>query len=153
MMRALIRWHVPVTVLATMVASLLLLTGCASSRISYRRLPAEARTFIERYFPTESCVYAERERDDGRREYEAKLSNGTDLEFHGTGQWKKVDCGYSFLPAGIVPQAIIEDLAVRYPGAKIYKAKRERGGYEIKITGGLELIYSADGTFVREDMY
>ena len=98
-----------------------------------------------------SCVYAERERDDGRREYEAKLSNGTDLEFHGTGQWKKVDCGYSFLPAGIVPQAIIEDLAVRYPGAKIYKAKRERGGYEIKITGGLELIYSADGTFVRED--
>ncbi len=73
------------------------------------------------------------------------------LEFHGTGQWKKVDCGYSFLPAGIVPQAIIEDLAVRYPGAKIYKAKRERGGYEIKITGGLELIYSADGTFVQED--
>ena len=49
------------------------------------------------------------------------------LEFHGTGQWKKVDCGYSFLPAGIVPQAIIEDLAVRYPGAKIYKAKREQG--------------------------
>ena len=62
-----------------------------------------------------------------------------------------MDCGYSFLPAGIVPQAIIEDLAVRYQGAKIYKAKRERGGYEIKITGGLELIYSADGTFVRED--
>ena len=50
-------------------------------------------------------------------------------------------------------QAIVEDLAVRYPGAKIYKAERERGGYEIKITGGLELIYSADGTFVREDMY
>ena len=62
-----------------------------------------------------------------------------------------MDCGYSFLPAGIVPQAIIEDLAVRYPGAHSYNATRERGAYEIKIPGGLELIYSADGTFVRED--
>ena len=136
---------------AAMLAGALLSVGCASSRISYRRLPAGAKAFIERYFPTESCVYAERERDDGRREYEVKLSNGTDLEFHASGKWKKVDCGYSFLPAGIVPQAIVEDLATRYPGAKIYKAERERGGYEIKITGGLELIYSADGMFVRED--
>ena len=99
----------------------------AEMRIPCLWLPSGAKTFIATYFPDASCIYAEREREDGHREFEVKLSDGTDIEFHASGEWKKVDCGYSFLPAGIVPAAIVEDLAVRYPGAKIYKAERERG--------------------------
>ena len=135
--------------LAALVAGVLLFTECASMRIPYRRLPARAKAFIETYFPTESCVYAERDRDDGRREYEVKLSNGTDIDFHASGDWKKVDCEYSFLPAGIVPQAIVDDLAERFPGARISKAERERGGYKLTLGSGAEMIYAADGRFIR----
>ena len=135
--------------LAALVAGVLLFTECASMRIPYRRLPAKAKAFIETYFPAESCVYAERDRDDGRREYEVKLSNGTDIDFHASGDWKKVDCEYSFLPAGIVPQAIVDDLAVRFPGGRISKAERERGGYKLTLGNGAEMIYSSDGGFVR----
>ena len=46
--------------LAALVAGVLLFTECASMRIPYRRLPTKAKAFIETYFPTESCVYAER---------------------------------------------------------------------------------------------
>ena len=67
--------------LAALVAGVLLFTECASMRIPYRRLPAGAKAFIGTYFPTESCVYAERDRDDGRREDEVKRSNGTDIDF------------------------------------------------------------------------
>lgn len=116
-------------------------------------LPSGAKTFVATYFPDADCVYAEREWEDGRREFEVKFSDGTDIEFRASGEWKKVDCGYSFLPAGIVPQAIVEDLAVRYPGSTIYKIERERGGYEITIGNGMELIYASDGTFVRADAY
>lgn len=137
-------------VLAAIVASLLLSTGCEEMEIPYGKLPAAARTFIEHYFPTETCVYSERDRDDGQREYEVRLSNGTEIQFNGSGDWKKVDCKYLFLPDGIVPAAIVADLAVRYPGVGIYKAERERGGYEISITNGLKLIYTADGVFVRK---
>ena len=140
-------------VLATMFAGLLALSGCEEMRIPYGKLPSKAKAFIETFFPNESCIYAERERDDGRKEYKAELSNGTEIEFYESGDWKKVDCKYSLLPEGIVPQAIVDDLAVRYPGAGIYKAERERGGYEISIGNGLELIYSADGTFIREDIF
>lgn len=91
---------------AALVAGVLLFTECASMRIPYRRLPAKAKAFIETYFPAERCVYAERDRDDGRREYEVKLSDGTEIDFHATGDWKKVECEYSFVPAGIVPQTI-----------------------------------------------
>ena len=75
-----------------------------------RQAACAARTFIETYFPTESCVYAERDRDDGRREYEVRLSNGAEIKFDAQGQWFEVDCKFSLLPAGIVPQTI----AARY---------------------------------------
>lgn len=140
----------------TIVAGLLLLAGCErddEQRIPYEKLPAAARTFIETYFPAESCLYAERERDDGRREYEARLNNGTEIKFDDAGEWLEVDCKFSLLPAGIAPQVIVEDVAARYPGAGIYKIDREPWGYEVKISGGLDLIYAADGTFIREDRF
>lgn len=141
-------------VLATVVAGLLSLAGCDDEQcISYGKLPSAARAFIETFFPTESCVYAERDRDDGRREYEARLSNGTEIKFDSSGQWIEVDCKFSLVPAGIVPEAIVTDVAVRYPDSGIYKIGRALGGYEISIGSGLELIYSSDGQFVRVDMY
>lgn len=141
-------------VLATVVAGLLSLTGCDDEeRISYGKLPAAARTFIETFFPTERCVYAERDRDDGRREYEARLSNGTEIKFDSSGQWIEVDCKFSLVPAGIVPETIVADVAVRYPDAGIYKIERALGGYEVSIGSGLELIYTSDGRFVREERY
>ena len=143
------------TAVLTALFSLLLgLSVCDDEeRISYGRLPAAARTFIETYFPAESCVYAERDRDDGRREYEVRLSNGAEIKFDAQGQWFEVDCKFSLLPAGIVPQTIAADIAARYPGAGAYKVERAMGGYEISIGSGLELIYSAAGTFVREERY
>ena len=141
-------------VLTAFLFLLLAAWGCDDEeRISYGKLPSAARTFIETYFPTESCVYAERDRDDGRREYEVRLSNGAEIKFDAQGQWFEVDCKFSLLPAGIVPQTIAADIAARYPGAGAYKVERAMGGYEISIGSGVELIYSAAGTFVREERY
>ena len=141
-------------VLTAFFSLLLAAWGCDDEqRISYGKLPAAARTFIETYFPGESCVAAERERDNGHWEYEARLSNGAELKFDSSGQWLEVDCKFSLLPDGIVPPTIVEDVSVRYPDAGMYKIERALGGYEISIGSGLELIYSADGRFIREDRY
>ncbi|EOR99297.1 hypothetical protein C799_03177 [Bacteroides thetaiotaomicron dnLKV9] len=139
--------------LLTALVLVVLCLTCCSDEISYRKLPEKARNFIEIYFPEQSCVYAERDRDNGQKEYEVRLSNGTEIEFYESGDWKSVDCKYSFLPEGIVPETIVADIAVRYPGAGIYEAEREAGGYEISIGNGLELIYSADGRFIREERF
>ncbi len=81
-------------VLATCVANLLALSGCEEVRIPYGKLPSKAKAFIETFFPNESCIYAERERDDGRREYKVELSDGTEIGFYESGDWKSVDCKY-----------------------------------------------------------
>lgn len=139
--------------MATLIAGLFVLSACEEMEISYGKLPSQARIFIETYFPTEQCVRAERERDDGRKEYTAVLSNGAELKFDSSGLWLEVDCKFSLVPAGIVPDAIVADVATRYPSAGIYKIERQLGGYEVSIGSGLELIYSADGQFIREDRF
>lgn len=127
------------------------LQSCDDEReISYGKLPSLARAFIETYFPDQSVSYAERDKDDGRREYSVVLSNGTEIDFDQNGDWESVDCKFSVLPEGIVPQSTAEDMAIRYPDAKAYKIERQLGGYELSIGQGRELVYAADGTFIRE---
>ena len=138
---------------AVVVLAAVLVCLYASMRVPYGWLPESSKAFVGTYFPGASCVYAERDWEDGRREYEVKLSDGTEIDFYATGEWKKVDCGYSFLPAGIVPERIAQDVAARYADVRIHKVKRERGGYEVSIGNGLKLIYSTDGTFIRQNVF
>lgn len=140
-------------VLAAIVAGLLTMTGCDDEeRISYGKLPSAARAFIETYFPAESCTYAERDRADGRREYKAVLSNGTEIEFDAAGQWTEVDCKFSLLPAASRPNGSSRTCRPLSRRRNLQDRTRP-GGYEVTIGSGLELIYSADGTFVREERY
>ena len=55
--------------------------------IGYDALPQKARQFIAQYFPGVKCTRAVRDKDDGTTEYEAWLSDGTELDFDGQGDW------------------------------------------------------------------
>ena len=129
-------------VLAGLFACLLTLTACDDERtIGYDELPSAARTFIERYFPARTVHHVQREKDDGRRKYECTLDDGTQLEFDASGEWTEVDCKFSALPEGILPGRVAEHLAEFYPQAVAYKVERQLGGYEVSVSGSLELIY------------
>ena len=86
-----------------LLSSLVLsLSGCDDEKtIGYEDLPGSARAFIEQYFPGRSVVRAQREKDDGTRQYEATLDDGTELSFDASGSWYEVDCKFSLLPEGI----------------------------------------------------
>ena len=135
-----------------LLAGLLSLPGCNDEKeIDYDKLPAAARTFIEQYFPQQQVTYAEREREEGGKEYKAVLNNGTELQFDQSGNWQSIECPFSTLPQGILPEAIAAHIAENYPQVSIYKIEKELGGYEVGVTGGLELLYASDGTFIRQD--
>lgn len=119
-------------------------------QISYSKLPQQARIFIEAYFPQSQVAYAEKEKDDGIKEYKAILDDGTEIEFDNSGKWTSVDCKFATLPVGILPTAITDHIAQYYPQAEVYKAEKQLGGYEVSISGNIELVYSSSGKFVRE---
>lgn len=112
------------------------------------RLLANER--LIRYLTKELEAFELRDKDDGTTEYEAWLSDGTELDFDGQGDWTSVDCKFSALPNGILPEAIATDIATRYPDAVPYKVEKQPGGYEIDIPGW-ELYYNNQGTFIRAE--
>ena len=55
------------------------------------------------------------EKDFWEKKYEVVFVNGEKAEFLKDGSWEKVDCKYSTVPTGIVPQAIKDYVSKHYP--------------------------------------
>ena len=137
--------------LCAVLMGMLVFSSCDDEKeIRFSKLPQAAQNFILQYFPGDEVTYVQREKDDGRKSYDVLLNNGTELEFDENGNWTDVDCKFSRLPEGILPEPIATHLAENYPQHTPYKVEKKLGGYEVSVTGSLELIYTADGSFVRE---
>ena len=144
------------TFLATVLSIVfaMVAVACHSSdekEIGYTELPVQAQQFVKQYFPSATYTYVEKEKDNGKWEYEATLSDGTKIDFNNKGEWKSVDCKFSALPSGIIPDVIAADIAQRYPSQQPYKIEKEIGGYEIDIPG-IDLYYSNNGKFIRAEI-
>ena len=125
--------------------------GSDEKEIAYTDLPVQAQQFVKQYFPTATYTYVEKEKDHGKWEYGATLSDGTKIDFDNKGEWKSVDCKFSALPSGIIPDVIAADIAKRYPSQQPYKIEKEIGGYEIDIPG-YDLYYTSAGKFIRAEI-
>ena len=119
--------------------------------ISPDQLPAAAQTFIKQTFPQQTIAYAEIEQSFAKTKYEVRLSDGSKVEFTGTGEWDKVDCKYKAVPAALVPEVIAKNVQASYPGALITKIDKELFGWEIELNNGLDLKYSAAGQLLEID--
>ena len=110
--------------------------------ITVDQLPQTAQEFIQKYFPKNEISLAKMEKDFWEKKYEVVFVNGEKAEFLKDGSWEKVDCKYSTVPTGIVPQAIKDYVSKHYPEAKILKIERDSKTYEVKLNNQLELEFN-----------
>ncbi len=118
-----------------------MLSSCDDEKkIDFGDLPSEARSFIENYFPSADILSIVQEKEDGRKEYQVKLSNGTDMEFDEDGEWTNIECYFSPLPTGILPANVITKVEELHPEAYINGVEKELGGYVVEVTdaGGID---------------
>lgn len=118
-----------------------MLSSCDDEKkIDFGDLPSEARSFIENYFPSADILSIVQEKEDGRKEYQVKLSDGTDMEFDEDGEWTNIECYFSPLPTGILPANVITKVEELHPEAYINGAEKELGGYVVEVTdaGGID---------------
>ena len=118
--------------------------------IPAEQLPAAAKTFIQKTFPGQTVSYAKID-FDGRKKYEVRLSNGTEVEFDKNGNWDKVDCNYSAVPASLVPATIANYVKTHFAGAKVVKIDKERHGYDVELSNDLELKFNKQGQLMNID--
>lgn len=145
--------------LVSAIAFLFTFAGCEEVKINENRLPETARTFIRQNFPHTTILSAEKEKEDGVKQYNVRLADGTEIEFDAKGNWKSIECEFSVLPEAALLPTISGYITENYPGSKAYKIDKKYGGYEVEITApsgspqpgsDIELIFNAFGEFIRE---
>lgn len=139
------------------LAASMLLLSVTSARadhdrpVQFDQLPAQAQEFIRTYFPEEKVSFAKEERDFMEVRYEVMFTNSIKVEFYKDGRWKEIDCKYSVLPEGIVPEQIVTYVNSNFPGVKIHAIDRDRRDIEVELTNGLELTFDLNYNLIDMD--
>jgi hypothetical protein len=140
---------------AALFAATNMLVACEEEKIvSANELPAISRTFIETHFPDVEVNAIVREKDGLDVDYTVYLANGFDVDFTKSGDWDDVAGHTSPVPESILsllPENLPEYVTSAFPNLRIVEINRERYGYEIGLSGDIDLKFDAAGRFIGID--
>lgn len=121
--------------------------------ISENGLPQTAKDFLAGHFADVAVTRVKKDKE-GKTEYEVKLANGFQIEFNGSGDWREIE-GYGLtMPESILsalPEGIIDYIETNHVSSAIRKLEISRGNYEVDLVGEIEIVFNANGEFVRYD--
>lgn len=142
--------------LFTVLIMTVLLVGAASASDEYSRnstvLPTAARTTLQRHFKADVSII-KIDKTLGRvDDYEVVLTDGTEIKFDRNGNWEEIEVARSRkIPSGFVPGAIEEYVKRYHDDANIVGVEKERRGYEITLSNGVDMKFDKNGNFKRYD--
>lgn len=137
-------------ILATLTCSLL---ACADHHqlVKISELPAQAQTFIRKFFNDAGISHIERERDGLHYDYSVYLKNATEIDFDHQGNLQSIDCKRNPVPEGIVPELITSFVTLHYPDLFIVEYSIDYRQRNVELNSGLELVFDSEGHFIRID--
>lgn len=116
------------------------------------QLPLAARNFIKQHFTNPEISYIKIDNEFLKgKQYEAVLTNGTEIDFNSKGEWTEVDTKKASVPASIVPAYVKEYVAAHFNTNFITQIKRERRGIEIELNNDLNLKFNTNGKMIEMD--
>jgi len=133
----------------------LLSAGCALASadrpIAVDELPEAAQKFIKTHFAASETLYAKVDNDLFGNDYKVVFADGASVEFAANGEWKEVATERGEVPAAIVPPMIRDRVAERFPAARIESIDRDRRGYDVELSNGLDLKFDREFNLVEID--
>ncbi|MDE7407865.1 MAG: PepSY-like domain-containing protein [Muribaculaceae bacterium] len=131
-------------------------TVATTARNSYShdvsQLPAAAQTILKNNFKASVSVI-KIDKDFGRiSDYEVILTDGTEVTFDRNGNWENIETSNkNSVPKTFIPEAIRKYVATAQPGTRIVGIDKERSGYEIELSNGIDMKFDRQGNFLRYD--
>lgn len=115
-------------------------------------LPEAAKLMIKKHFNSKVSLVKTEKRLGSVHEYEVILTDGTEIEFDSKGNWDKVETSASkSVPASLVPAAISQYVKDNYKKFKIVSLDKERHGYSVELSNGVDMEFDHNGKFLRFD--
>lgn len=119
--------------------------------INRKDLPEPAREMLDEHFPKAKVSMIKVDKHLLKKtDYDVKLTNGTKIEFSNKGRWTNVDCKKKSVPESLVPKAIRNSVAKKYPDEKIVRITRSSLYYTVGLANSKELKYDRLGIFQGE---
>lgn len=136
-----------------MIIAVMAVAG-VQARDSYARdasaLPQAAQTVLSNNFKSKVSVVKIEKKLGRVTEYDVVMTDGSEITFDRQGNWESVETGNnSHVPSGFVPAAITNYVKKAQPGTRIVGIEKERSGYEVELSNGVEMKFSKAGEFVR----
>lgn len=119
--------------------------------IQFSGLPRTAQQFVMQNFADKKVALAKMESDFFPKNYDVIFVNGDKVEFDRSGNWKKIKCKYSQVPASLVPNPIMVYVRDNYPECKIIELEKEGNTYEAKLSNGWELKFNKNFELIDLD--
>lgn len=119
--------------------------------IQFSGLPRTAQQFVMQNFADKKVALAKMESDFFQQNYDVIFVNGDKVEFDRSGNWKKIKCKYSQVPASLVPNPIMVYVRDNYPECKIIELEKEGNTYEAKLSNGWELKFNKNFELIDLD--
>ena len=108
-------------------------------------LPKVAQDFIAQNFKGTTIMYVEMDHNS----YDVMLSNGVEIDFHITGEWKDIK-SYMGVNPSILPAPVAAGIAKAFPSIQIIKVEKEWNGFEVKMANRIKAYFAANGNFMGQ---
>jgi len=136
-----------VSLIALSVA--ILLGACSNNSANNQQLPEEIKSFITENFSDQTITSFDREQSPGGHTFEVVLSNGTEVDFDTKNIWEKVEGFTNPVPVSIIPAPIASHVQATFPDNDIVEIDKERYGFDVRLSDGMELQYDKNGGFKK----
>lgn len=115
-------------------------------------LPKAAQTTIANNFNAQVSL-VKIDKEFGRvSEFEVILTDGTEISFDRDGNWENIETAATkAVPAAFIPKTISNFVANKHAGTKIVSIDKERNGYEVELSNGIDIKFNRAGEFQRYD--
>lgn len=115
-------------------------------------LPESARSTIAKNFKATVSLVKIDKGIGGIHEYEVILTDGTEISFDKNGNWDNIETSkYNSVPSAFLPAGVRDYVAKQHAGAKVVGIDKERSGYEVELSNGIDMKFDKNGNFIRYD--
>ncbi len=136
--------------------TLLGVIGFAQAKDSYSHdvkvLPVAAQNILSQNFKSKVSLIKIDKTVGYVEDYEVILTDGSEVKFDRHGNWKEIETSLTkSVPSSLVPQAIQSYVTSNYKKTRIVGIEKERHGYEVTLSNGIEMKFDPNGKFIKFD--